>query len=984
MVDINKYLETQLALAKQKTSQKSNKKNSVSEISRVAADKISKKEEEQLCKKNQKSIHKECSVVSGRKDKPSTSESRDSDEESEYYPSCDEDDSEPIRRPADTCLHSKSAPRSKKSLKKIVDDGDHNFYDQRLKDWRANLKAAVEGKEFVNDVNSADIQYVLNGNKDVKENHELKDGLCIPAFIWRQLYKYQRIGVKWLWELHQLQTGGLLGDEMGLGKTVQIIAFLSGLANTDSGTWGGLGPSIIVAPATVIYQWVSHFHYWCPYLRVAVLHNSGSHVGNHNKLIRDIHHSHGILLITYAGVVKYSKDLLTHKWHYIILDEGHKIRNPETQVSKHVKKFQTPHKLLITGSPMQNSLQELWSLFDFMSPGLLGTYNAFMEHFANPITQGGYANATELQEATALEIARALKNMITPYMLRRTKAEVQEHIKLPEKNEQVLFCALSQEQRDLYMGYLMGSTVRSILDKESRYGDPIRARVLVALSTLRKICNHPDLYLHEMNDDEVPIIDEKFGHWKRSGKMAVVNSLLKIWQKQGHRALIFSQSRVMICLLEKYLQDHNFKYLKMDGTVAIGQRQNLIKTFNENSEYLVFLSTTRVGGLGVNLTGADRVIIYDPDWNPATDNQAKERAWRIGQEKDVTVYRLLSAGTIEEKIYQRQIFKHFLGNRVLVDPNQKNVLTTTTLQGLFTLEEPNLEGDTETASLFKHTKVNLNNSKKSHESIQLSGGVSFSKNKIEAMKRMAKEISKRISKSSEKPNVQPEEDPREKYKKKRELLLNPPSKPEEPEINLIDDKVTSATFETVMSELDIINMHSKKNYEEELIQKVLSDKNNEGEHEQIDSQINTNKDKEEGELYSDIDHIDEQSVNVIQHETEKPEIGDKTKHTKKRKRDDPSISKTEIDCILAVKKVKKKKHKREKEEKTNTDDDYVLNKLFSKASVKSALQHDAVVGLAEKEKRLRMKQEASKVAKTAVRAIKFSTTRKSKSKIVVL
>ncbi|KAL0892789.1 hypothetical protein ABMA27_014490 [Loxostege sticticalis] len=1016
MVDINKYLETQLALAKQRTVHKIGKNNDVSLLSKNAAEKISIKEEQKLLKKGRKLTQENSSrTACTDSEKPSTSKSKDKedeDDDSDYLPSCDEDDDEPV------IPSLPSTSRSKKNLKKIVDDGDRQFYDNRLKDWRENLVAARTGN-VVNDTHSADIQYLLDGNKDVEKFHHLEQGMRIPIFIWKQLYKYQKTGVKWLWELHQVQSGGLLGDEMGLGKTVQIIAFLAGLANTDSGTWGGLGPSIIVAPCTVIYQWVSHFHYWCPYLRVAVLHNSGSHVGNHNKLIRDIHHSHGILLITYAGVVKYTKDLLAHKWHYIILDEGHKIRNPDTQVSKQIKRFQTPHRLLITGSPMQNSLQELWSLFDFMSPGLLGTHHAFMEFFANPITQGGYANATELQEATALEIAIALKKMITPYMLRRTKAEVQDHIKLPEKNEQVLFCALSQEQRDLYMGYLMGSTVRSILDKESRYGDPLRARVLVALSTLRKICNHPDLYLYEM-DEEQPVFDETFGHWKRSGKMTVVNSLLKIWQKQGHRTLIFSQSRAMICIIEQFLQNHDYKYLKMDGTVVVSQRQNLIKTFNENPEYLVFLSTTRVGGLGVNLTGADRVIIYDPDWNPATDNQAKERAWRIGQEKNVTVYRLLSAGTIEEKIYQRQIFKHFLSNRILVDPNQKNVLTTSTLQGLFTLEEPNRDGDTETASLFKHTKVNVDNNKEK-DKIHLSGGVSFSKKKIEAMKRMAKEISKKISKNVQTPSTSvTEEDPRERYKKKRELLLNPPEAPQEPEINLMDDKITTATFDNVMSELDIVNMHAKENYEEKLIQEVLSKhkKDSDCKDDKIEHEESSNENKEEGELHSDdesndsksnptLDNSNREQIIASQNESKqkselskdktppegkqevssKPDNADKyidNKNNKKRKRKDSSVSETEIESLLAVKKVKKKKHKHDKGEKSKNDDDYVLNKLFAKASVKSALQHDAVVGLAEKEKRLRLKEEASKVAKTAVRAIKFSSSSKLKKTAVVL
>ncbi|XP_045497551.1 DNA excision repair protein ERCC-6-like [Colias croceus] len=581
-----------------------------------------------------------------------------------------------------------------------------------------------------------------------------------------------------------------------------------------------------------------------------------------------------------------------------------------------------------------------------MRPGLLGTHTAFMEHFAVPITQGGYANATDIQEATALEIAKALKAIITPYMLRRTKAEVQDFIHLPEKNEQVLFCALSQEQKDLYMGYLMSATVRGILDKESRFGEPLRARILVALSTLRKICNHPDIYLYEAFDETEEIDHQSFGHWKRSGKMSVVHSLLKIWQKQGHRTLIFTQSRAMLCILEQHLQNFDFKYLRMDGSVSVGQRQSLIKTFNENPEYLVFLATTRVGGLGVNLTGADRVIIYDPDWNPATDNQAKERAWRIGQQRDVTVYRLLTAGTIEEKIYQRQIFKNFLSNRILVDPNQKNVLTTSTLQGLFTLEELNCEGDTETASLFKHTKVNINEKKKS----KVKNGNSFSKNKLAAMRKLAKEISKKISKSCETKISNPE-DPREAYKKKRDILLNPPEVEESETKNTLDDKEVNVPFENVLSELDIVNQHVKKDYEENLINEVLNS-------EKIESASVPNNDTIDTELVKD------KTV---------PEVGDNgtiTANTSRKRKH--SEGETEIENLIAIKKVKHKKSKKESEMKMN-DDDYVLTKLFAKAGVKNALQHDVVVGLAEKEKRLRMKEEAVLKAKKAVKALKFSS-----------
>ncbi|PZC86246.1 hypothetical protein B5X24_HaOG211407 [Helicoverpa armigera] len=965
MVDINKYLESQLALAKQREVIKS-KKDNVSQKSKAAAELISKKQSKQFGKQSPKETTKDVAVPTTSRSR-STTISSDKDSDHEYLPSDEDVDDDIININSGP---STSNTRTKQTLKKIVDDGDTGLYNERLETWKANL-AAAKASNYDGGTMTADVQYVLEGNTDPEELHELQNGLGVPNFIWRQLYKFQKIGVKWLWELHQVESGGLLGDEMGLGKTIQIIAFLAGLSKSDLGAWGGLGPTIIVAPATVIYQWVSHFHFWCPHLRVAVLHHTGSHAGNHNQLIRDLHTSHGILLITYAGIVKYTKDLTARKWHYIILDEGHKIRNPDTQVSKLVKKFQTPHKILITGSPMQNSLQELWSLFDFMRPGLLGTYNVFMDHFATPITQGGYANATEYQEATALEIAKALKNIITPYMLRRTKAEVQSHIKLPEKNEQVLFCALTQEQKDLYMGYLTGTTVRSILDKDNKYGDPIRARILVALCTLRKICNHPDLYLYEAHEECDEIDEERFGNYKRSGKMTVVNSLLKIWQKQGHRALIFSQSRGMLCLLEQYLQVQEFKYLRMDGSVNVGQRQNMIKTFNENPEYLVFLATTRVGGLGVNLTGADRVIIYDPDWNPATDDQAKERAWRIGQQRNVTVYRLLSAGTIEEKIYQRQIFKHFLSNKILIDPNQKNVLTTSTLQGLFTLEELNCDGDTETASLFKHTKINVdNNTKNKKSSDKPSSDVSFTKKKkIEAMRRMAREISKKISKDKvDKKDMKEEKDPREEYKKKREMLLNPP-KVEVPEINLVDDQVTNVPFENILSELDIVNMHVKKDYEENLLKTVLNSQEKAAEDGEPGEGEEESLDNDKGVPDPQETFVNEKPIRERTPERDKPCIDKEIKKSKKRKHSPSPESK--LENLVAVKKVKKKKHRRK--EKEDNDDDYVLSKLFAKANVKSALQHDVVVGLAEKEKRHKIKEDAVKKAKDAIRAIRFSS-----------
>ncbi|KAJ8968952.1 hypothetical protein NQ317_007714 [Molorchus minor] len=415
------------------------------------------------------------------------------------------------------------------------------------------------------------------------------------------------------------------------------------------------GPPIIGGLYYCTAGGVNHFHEWAPEFRVAVLHQSGSYQGKKTQLIKEIHKSKGIIITTYQGILKFKGNLLEHIWHYMILDEGHKVRTPTAKVTIAVKEFRTPHRVMLTGTPMQNNLTELWSLFDFTNPGMLGSLMMFQEHFATPILHGGFANSTPMQEATALPVATALKNIITHYMLRRSKNEVKHHIFLPNKSEQVLFCSLTHEQKDLYKEYLMSEHVNMILGRGTKHwfsNNHMRANVLVAITTLRKICNHPDIYLCasddnklKYDDNDIPI-ESRFGYYKKSGKMIVVSALLKIWKKQGHRVLLFTQGRSMIAIFQDFLEQQNYKYLKMDGSTSVSSRQIIINQFNKDNSYDVFLLTTRVGGLGVNLTGADRVIIFDPDWNPATDTQARERAWRIGQDKNVTIYRLLSAGTI--------------------------------------------------------------------------------------------------------------------------------------------------------------------------------------------------------------------------------------------------------------------------------------------------------------------------------------------------
>lgn len=516
-----------------------------------------------------------------------------------------------------------------------------------------------------------------------------------------------------------------------------------------------MGPTLIICPATLMHQWVNELDRWYPGNKTAVLHHSSPYKGSKRKLLALISRLNGILITSYSSVLAYSQLLNEFEWHYVILDEGHKIRNPEAQTTMAVKRFETPHRIVLSGSPIQNNLKELWSLFDFVYPGKLGTLPIFMEQFAVPITQGGYSNASDTQVQIAFKCASVLRDTIRPYLLRRVKQDVKMTINLPDKNEQVLFCRLTSGQRKLYSEYLKSPEVADIARGSMQ--------MFVGLVNLRKICNHPDLYgasksgglagvmqavdneaERTNNDDDSSVqMNKKFGHYKKSGKMKVVACLLKEWKKQNHKVLVFTQGRQMLAILKQYFVNKDYSHLVMDGSTPIHSRPALIKKFNTDPNVFIFLLTTRVGGLGVNLTGADRIIIYDPDWNPSTDAQARERAWRIGQKRQVTIYRLLTAGTVEEKIYHRQIFKQFLTNRVLKDPRQKRFFKTNDLFELFTLSD-DLK-NTESNALFAGTDSEVKIPKRSKSSKNDTEEILLPPEKLEELREKARKASQMIA-----------------------------------------------------------------------------------------------------------------------------------------------------------------------------------------------------------------------------------------------
>jgi DNA excision repair protein ERCC-6 len=597
-----------------------------------------------------------------------------------------------------------------------VDDGNETVYQARLQEWIIRRSTARKNAENYNVETDSPEQEEWLKPHPTEPPMVLDNDFRVPGDISRFLFPYQKTGVQWLWELHQQSVGGIIGDEMGLGKTIQAIAYLASLHHSQKLT----KPAIIVCPATLMKQWVNEFHRWWPPFRVSILHSSGSGMINvgkessrENALTSQLVGYHGsghlsagqkaarriinrvtqeghILVTTYSGLQSYADALVDVDWACAILDEGHKIRNPDAGITFSCKELRTPHRIILSGTPMQNSLVDLWSLFDFVFPMRLGNLVTFKNQFENPIRQGGYASASNLQVQTAAKCAETLKDAISPYLLQRFKADVTSD--LPQKSEQVIFCKLTQLQRKIYRRFLNSEEMASIVKgkRNSLYG----------IDILRKICNHPDLADHTLRSH-----DRDYGDSSRSGKMQVLKELLEVWRDTGHKTLLFSQGRLTLDIIEKFLGTlGGFNYRRMDGTTPIKERQSMVDEFNNDPNLHVFLLTTRVGGIGVNLTGADRVIIYDPDWNPSTDLQARERAWRLGQKRDVTIFRLMTKGTIEEKIYHRQIFKQFLTNKITRDPHQREGFQLSDLYDLFTLEEED-DKELETAKMFKNAQV---------------------------------------------------------------------------------------------------------------------------------------------------------------------------------------------------------------------------------------------------------------------------------------
>ena len=457
-----------------------------------------------------------------------------------------------------------------------------------------------------------------------------------PASFCLELRPYQKEGLAWLQFLREQKLSGILADDMGLGKTAQTLAHL--LVEKEAGRLDK--PALIILPTSLIFNWKNEAARFAPSLRVLSLH------GPERKSRFPEIGTHDVVLTTYPLLWRDADELMQHSYHLLILDEAQTVKNAQSQSAEAVRKIDARHRLCLTGTPLENHLGELWSQFDFLLPGFLGTGRQFAKHWRTPIEKLGDTRRRDL-----------LARRIRPFILRRKKEDVARE--LPPKTIIVRSVELEGSQRDLY------ETVRAAMDAKVR--DEIASKgfarsqivILDALLKLRQVCCDPRL-----------VKANAAKRVKERAKLDLLMAMLPELVDEGRRILLFSQFTSMLALVEHELDKLSLPYVTLTGDTV--DRETPIRRFQEG-EVPIFLISLKAGGVGLNLTAADTVIHYDPWWNPAVENQATDRAHRLGQDKPVFVYKLIVGGSIEEKILALQERKAELAAGILSDDHHVDV-----------------------------------------------------------------------------------------------------------------------------------------------------------------------------------------------------------------------------------------------------------------------------------------------------------------------
>ncbi|KAG6478872.1 switch 2-like isoform X1 [Zingiber officinale] len=543
----------------------------------------------------------------------------------------------------------------------------------------------------------------------------------VPASINCRLLAHQSDGIRFLYNLYKSNHGGVLGDDMGLGKTIQVIAFLAAVTGKDNEHRADKvyhavekGPILIICPTSIIQNWENELSEWGDF-SVSVYH------GPNRELILEKLKTHGteILVTSFDTFRIHDKILCEVPWNIVIVDEAHKLKNEKSRLYRACLGIKTRKRFGLTGTIMQNRILELFNLFDWVAPGCLGTWEHFRDFYDEPLKHGQRLSAPERYIHIADERKKHLVAVLRKYLLRRTKEETIGHLMLG-KEDNVVFCAMSDLQKRVYKRMLEQPDVQSLINKDlpCSCGSPLTqveccektvpdgimwsylhrenpegcdscpfCLVLPCLIKLQQISNHLELIKPNPKDDlekqkkdaelasvifgaDVDLVggnaqNENFmglSDVEHCGKMRALEKLLFSWITKGDKILLFSYSVRMLDILEKFLIRKGYCFSRLDGSTPMSLRQSLVDEFNKSPSKQVFLISTRAGGLGLNLVSANRVVIFDPNWNPAQDLQAQDRSFRYGQKRHVTVFRLLAAGSLEELVYSRQIYKQQLSN----------------------------------------------------------------------------------------------------------------------------------------------------------------------------------------------------------------------------------------------------------------------------------------------------------------------------------
>lgn len=469
------------------------------------------------------------------------------------------------------------------------------------------------------------------------------------------LKEYQVKGLQWMISLYNNNLNGILADEMGLGKTIQTISLLTYLIEKKRQN----GPFLVIVPLSTLTNWNLEFDKWAPGVKKIVYKGPPNSRKLFQSQIRQGQFQ--VLLTTYEYIIKDRPVLSKIKWIHMIVDEGHRMKNANSKLSSTLTQYYTTrYRLILTGTPLQNNLPELWALLNFVLPTIFKSVKSFDEWFNTPFANTGGQDKMELTEEEQLLVIRRLHKVLRPFLLRRLKKDVEKD--LPDKQERVIKCRFSALQTKLYKQLMTHNKLAVADGKGGKTGMRGLSNMLMQL---RKLCNHP--YVFEPVEDQMnPGKGTNDSIWRTAGKFELLDRVLPKFEATGHRVLMFFQMTQIMNIMEDFLRLRGVQYLRLDGATKSDDRSELLRLFNApGSPYQIFLLSTRAGGLGLNLQTADTVIIYDSDWNPHQDLQAQDRAHRIGQKNEVRILRLISSNSVEEKILERAQFKLDMDGKVI-------------------------------------------------------------------------------------------------------------------------------------------------------------------------------------------------------------------------------------------------------------------------------------------------------------------------------